>query len=115
MHAPASCTPPFSHYPPVAGGTITRYALPTHLHPPPPHALTTPPPHALSSPAPHTPSHPSPQVGEAARRCVMSNAPSTFASIKRLIGRTASADELLALAALEVPYRRAGSGEIMLP
>jgi molecular chaperone DnaK (HSP70) len=54
-------------------------------------------------------------VGEAARRCVMSNAPSTFASIKRLIGRTASADELLALAALEVPYRRAGSGEIMLP
>lgn len=46
---------------------------------------------------------------------MLSNAPSSFSSVKRLIGRTASADELLALAALEVPYRRAGSGEILLP
>lgn len=54
-------------------------------------------------------------VGEAARRRMLSNAPSTFSSSKRLIGRTASAEELRALAALEVPYRRSGSGDIVLP
>jgi len=54
-------------------------------------------------------------VGEAARRAVTHNTASSFASTKRLIGRTASAEELRALAALEVPYRRAGSGEILLP
>jgi len=54
-------------------------------------------------------------IGEAARRLMMRNSHSSFASTKRLIGRTASAEELQALAALEVPYRRAGSGEILLP
>ena len=53
-------------------------------------------------------------VGERARRQLVSNPHSTFSSMKRIIGRTATAAELRALAALDVPHRRAGSGQILL-
>ena len=43
-------------------------------------------------------------VGESARRQFVTNPFSTFASTKRLIGRTASAQELKQLAALDVPH-----------
>ena len=43
-------------------------------------------------------------VGERARRQFVTNPYSTFASTKRLIGRTASAEELRQLAALDVPH-----------
>jgi len=43
-------------------------------------------------------------IGEAARRQFVTNPYSTYASTKRLIGRTATAAELRSLAALDVPH-----------
>lgn len=47
-------------------------------------------------------------VGEGARRQTVSNAANTFSSMKRLIGRTATAGELRELSALDVPHKVAG-------
>ena len=54
------------------------------------------------------------RIGESAQRQAVSNGPSTFSSTKRLIGRTATAKELRELAALEMPYRKAGSGDVLI-
>lgn len=47
-------------------------------------------------------------VGEGARRLAVTNRQSTYASTKRLIGRTSTAEELRRLMALDVPHRVAG-------
>jgi len=49
-------------------------------------------------------------VGTQAQRQFVTNAQSTYASTKRLMGRTATAEELRALAALDVPYKTFGNG-----
>ena len=54
-------------------------------------------------------------VGDAAVARQTTDSASTYASCKRLIGRTASADELQALAALDVPVRIGGAREVVLP
>ena len=55
-------------------------------------------------------------VGEKAQRQEVTNPTSTYSSTKRLIGRTASADELRALSALDVPARLTrGTREVLLP
>ena len=52
-------------------------------------------------------------VGEGARRQSASNPASTYSSMKRLIGRTATAAELRQLSALDVPHKVAGCGVLL--